>query len=251
MLLSPKKANCIFIHGNSSSEVLWRPFQKELAKVFDFSPLNVSYPSDNSIKAPIWTKSNLVDDILSNISEDFKKDPIIFGHSLGGHLAVELALKLPSIKGLVLLQCSPSQNIEMLSGFFDQKSLTSTCMFKEKWSTSEFKTICDELSYPHPPTNEFLENLKMNNEKLRKDLGSSLAIDGLENEWELLNNINAHKELILFDSDPVMKIHKIKKELDDLGSLNVSISKARGHYGLYYEPEVLCQELQSLILKIK
>ncbi|MCH2533556.1 MAG: alpha/beta hydrolase [Bdellovibrionales bacterium] len=249
--MSSNNLKCIFIHGNSSSEILWKPFQNILAQYFDFQAHNVGYPSRVANKALTWSKSRIVDDIFKNIPKDFKSNPIIFGHSLGGHLAIELASKLPSLNQLVLFQCSPARNIQMLSEYFDETAVSGGLMFNEKWSKDDHKVICDELSYPHKSTEDFRNSININNEKLRKDLGSSLASEGLEDEWELLNKIKAQKSLFLFDSDPIMKTNKIKQDLKELDSLKVVISKAKGHYGLYYEPEILSQEVQSLILKTK
>lgn len=242
---------CIFIHGNSSSGALWRPFQEKLAQNLPFKLHNVSYPSDDANTSQNWSKSNLVDDILKNLPHEFTDNSIILGHSLGGHLAIELASKLQSVRQLFLFQCSPSRNIQMLSEFFNQTALAAGHMFKQSWSKKDHKLICEELSYPHKSTDEFMNSIKINNEKLRNDLGKSLASQGLEDEWELLKNIKAPKSLLLFDSDPIMKTDRIKQELHKLSSINLILSKAKGHYGLYYEPDIVSQEVQSLILNSK
>lgn len=249
--MSSNKAKCIFIHGNSSSDVIWRPFQEKLAKSLQFQGYNVSYPSTSQNDSINWSKSNIVEDILKDIPEDFKVNPIILGHSLGGHLAIDLASKLPSVHQLLLFQCSPARDIQMLSGFFNQKALSAGFMFKDSWTAENHKVICDELSYPHKSTEEFVNSIKINNNKLRRDLGDSLAKEGLEDEWELLNKIKAQKTLFLFNSDLILNTSKIKQDLQQLSSLNIAASKAKGHYGLYYEPEILSQEVRSLILKVK
>ena len=101
--------NIVMLHGNFSSSRNMEPIMHELInKAFIIAPTMRGF-GKSSYKRPIKSYKDLAEDIYMFMSETYPeiKNYYIFGHNIGGNVAVELAKLHPeSVKGLVLLALS-------------------------------------------------------------------------------------------------------------------------------------------------
>lgn len=239
-------SKAIFIHGNSISEDVWRPLAFNLQNEFNLDFHFVSYPIGFD-STQLWSKEFISAHILKNLPAKFKSDSIVFGHSLGGHLAIDLCEHIRP-KALFLLQCSPAKSLAQLSEYFNNNTTTSACMFKGVWDESDLSRVCCELSSPYPVTNEFRALIKSGNVKMRNDLGQSLVSMGLADEWSRLRGLNCPMFLVLSDEDSILNLIKIKADiLKNLPELKIIKTSAMGHYGFYYASSKWLQSVQPFL----
>jgi pimeloyl-ACP methyl ester carboxylesterase len=96
-ILEPFLLSLFFIHGAGATSSVWH-----LQTIHFKDSIAVELPGH-----PNGSGLTTVDDYLRvvdhQIDEKGKGDPIIVGHSMGGAIAIELALSRPKLRGLVLV----------------------------------------------------------------------------------------------------------------------------------------------------
>ncbi|MCO8080545.1 alpha/beta fold hydrolase [Acinetobacter lwoffii] len=99
----------VFLPGASGSQHFWQPLRAALTEYQDQQV--IAYPGFDGV-APNLVIQNLYD-LQEFVKEKIENDSILIAQSMGGVLAVGLALKHPQkVKGLVLLATSGGLNLQ-------------------------------------------------------------------------------------------------------------------------------------------
>lgn len=99
----------VFLPGASGSQHFWQPLRAALTEYTDQQV--IAYPSFDGV-APNLAIQNL-HDLQEFVKKQIEDDSILIAQSMGGVLAIGLALKHPQkVKGLVLLATSGGLNLK-------------------------------------------------------------------------------------------------------------------------------------------
>lgn len=124
-----KNKAVIFLHGNSlSSEVF-------SAQSFSFPVVTIDLPGhgrsqpaekpEETYSMPGYAK--VIGDVIAQLG---LKEYILAGHSLGGHIAVNAAKDLDSLKGLVIFGTPPHWNTRIFGKRVHPKSIISFAFYR-------------------------------------------------------------------------------------------------------------------------
>ena len=108
------------IHGNSSSAAVFQ-HQIDSAALERHRLIAIDLPGhgasgDAAHPERTYTRPGFADTLAEVIAHIGLADPVLFGWSLGGHIALELASRLASVRGLVICGAPPVGNT-MSEGF--------------------------------------------------------------------------------------------------------------------------------------
>ena len=103
-----KKGTLFCIHGNSSSSKVFEDLKQNQNSKYDVFLIDLLGHGTNQ------EKQNMSDFSLKSQKEYLLKqlkyhkgNVILVGHSLGGHLAIEIAEKIDNLKGLIIIGTPP------------------------------------------------------------------------------------------------------------------------------------------------
>jgi 3-oxoadipate enol-lactonase len=98
--------NVLLLHGFAAYDFVWQPLVKDLSNK-NYAVFTINLPGFlNTTFYPFNTLEQLAKDIIEQIHKLNLAPLYVFGHSMGGYLALELAMANPNhIKGLGLI-CS-------------------------------------------------------------------------------------------------------------------------------------------------
>ena len=104
-------SSVILIHGNSSSSAMFQP-QLDSAALARHRLLAIDLPghgasADATQPERTYTRPGFADTLAEVLSHIRVTDPVLLGWSLGGHIALELAPRLPSVRGLMICGAPP------------------------------------------------------------------------------------------------------------------------------------------------
>lgn len=138
----------LFVHGNSTcSQVFRYQFEDETLSekyrliAFDLPGHGRSDPFHKKESYCLNGYINILESIISTLGIT---NPVLVGHSLGGHLCVEALFKLPKPKALVVFQTPPINSIETIDKAFTGQSLGID--YKGDLETAEIKHYANLLA---------------------------------------------------------------------------------------------------------
>jgi pimeloyl-ACP methyl ester carboxylesterase len=111
----------VFVHGNSSSARVWRPL---LASGFGdrFRCLAFDLPghgrSAPAVRPEVYSLPGFASILAGFLTEVAAEDAVIVGWSLGGHIALEAAPRLPDVAGFVIFGTPPVGTAAQLAEAF-------------------------------------------------------------------------------------------------------------------------------------
>lgn len=113
-------SSVILIHGNSSSSAVFQP-QIDSAALARHRLVAIDLPghgasADATHPERTYTRPGFADTLAEVISHIGVAGPVLVGWSLGGHIALELAPRLPSVRG-ILICGAPPVGSAMAEGF--------------------------------------------------------------------------------------------------------------------------------------
>jgi pimeloyl-ACP methyl ester carboxylesterase len=243
------KTKLFLIHGLCVDERVWQPLMslKFIAENFECHVLN--YPHQRIQDSPFTIKS-LVQELQDQIDLHPASSGVILGHSLGGHLSVQLAAQNPQYY-LGLIQCSPAKTIEQLFSFF-RPSTATQILYQEYWSDLDLSVIESVLFHQHEKMTDILINEPLQN--LRRDLGVDLQRNGIIDEWSVIEQLPLRPALFLSTNDAVLNDEYISSSLrEHLPHLELIKAGGHGHYAfLEFADEWLNDEVEKwLRLSVK
>ena len=171
------------------------------------------------------------------------KGPILLvGHSFGGHLAMDLAPRLPKLKGLVVAGAPPLRNpLNLAEAFKPVPNLD--VFFRENPPATEVANALRFLC-PHPAHALSLHTwFSSTDPAMRTAIGLDLAEGSLPDEVANLQALQVPKVMLYSELDPV-------PNLDYVRSLDAGITfqkqPARGHYTMLDNPHAFAATLAKI-----
>lgn len=138
--------NLVLIHANSSSKNTFRKIRKFIDDDINIVSFNLPGHGDNqrNLKKNDLNFSSLLEYCL-DITRELEGEVILYGNSLGGHLAIEIAPEVKSLKGIVLSGTPPLKkplNMEEAFNPLDELSI----FFKNETDKSKVQKSIDYLT---------------------------------------------------------------------------------------------------------
>lgn len=180
------ESTIIFIHGNSASSRIWQN-QQESKLLSKFNLLALDLPGHGkSFGNGAYSIPNLVETLVENIN--FYKSVVLVGHSLGGHLAIEI---LPHLKNCVALLISGTppvkKPINLGEAFLPDERMA--LLFQKNLNSNEAKKFAECVCNNFQKQKfDVLGTIQNTDSKFREDIGISVAAGELADEVAILKN---------------------------------------------------------------
>jgi len=98
--------NILILHGWGQNSTLWADFCK---KLYDYKPLAFDLPGfgNEPLVSSEWGIGNYADWVIEKIKKQKERNIILVGHSFGGKIAAEIAIKCPELVKKLILVAAP------------------------------------------------------------------------------------------------------------------------------------------------
>lgn len=110
----------VMIHGNSSSHEVFRPqWEAQLMRGHRLIALDLpghGASANAAFPARTYTRPGFADAVIEVLRQLELWAPVLFGWSLGGHIALEMASRLPTLRGVMVCGTPPVGTV-MSEGF--------------------------------------------------------------------------------------------------------------------------------------
>lgn len=105
----PHKPPLLFLHGFCCNPEMWEHQRNAFSQEYDCWFPTLPHHGPDAIVSVSPTLESTADALLSAITSRWDRKPVVIGHSLGGMIALELAVRAPdAIRGVVLIDAVPS-----------------------------------------------------------------------------------------------------------------------------------------------
>jgi pimeloyl-ACP methyl ester carboxylesterase len=232
-----EKMNLVCIHGNSLNSSI-------------FDEISIPFANKTAINLPghggrsIGNNKSFLD-LVDTVFDDLegKKDLVLFGSSLGGHITYHLLSKLAPLA--IITISSPPLNIENISKAFLPNPL-GALLFQEEISESDSLNLSRKMLHlKNQDAPKLSQMIQSTDPKIRGVIGQSLMRGEFLDEVKLLTNFNG-KKIFLTPTDESFV------NSDYIRSLNLgdAIEVSGGHILTQDNPrminEILSRELSKL-----
>lgn len=247
-----QKGTIICIHGNSSS-----------SKVFE-SVLHSDFIKQTKISIDLPGHSNNLDDYknhqdfsisffknkLINFIDTIDDDILLIGNSLGGHLAIEIALEIKNLKGLVIFGTPPVKKpLNFEEAFLPVDALQT--FFTEHPSNNNIESALNVAVQNKECIKILLSDFKNTNPLVRKNIAEDILNNNLIDEYKVFTDLNIPKFIIVGDKDPSVNRDYLKKVADDCNdNCELILFDNCGHYVSIEKPNYFNDSLNSIINKV-
>jgi pimeloyl-ACP methyl ester carboxylesterase len=191
---SGKGLPVLLLHGNSmSGRTFVKQLESDLGEQYrliapDLPGLGKSQPlSDPSTQAGLAPWASIFKSFLDALGIE---EVVLYGWSLGGHIALEMVPQLPKLRGVIIQGTPPLGKPPAM----DQAFLTHPSMavaFKEQLNLDEIKSFveaCFAPGYPELP-NEFIEDMQQSDGRTRTAVSLNVAQQTYLDELEIVRNL--------------------------------------------------------------
>ncbi len=233
----------LFIHGNSlNSNLFYRQFDDDsLSRHWIIAPDLPGHGRSGRSGAPEedYAVSNYINILRDLILELGIKEVVIFGHSLGGHIAIHLIDELHNveIKGLAIMGTPPlTLPPKMEEAFLPEPAMEFA--FKPDLSDKEAGRLAKAFIKEGHKDYPLLKNSILTCDPLvRPYIGRSIATDVNNDESEILRNAEFPVAIFHGENDPLVNRDYIKKLTLPLWQNQIQTIEDAGHSAFLENPD--------------
>jgi pimeloyl-ACP methyl ester carboxylesterase len=229
------------LHGNSSSSLIYEPvfdsgdFSQTLIS-FDFMghgqspwlPQNEAYSIDNYLKQ------------VTNLISQLEGDIYLVGHSLGGHIAIEIAPKIQNLKGLFVFGTPPVRKPLNFGEAFNPVEIVGI-MYSDSATNEQIDLLFDTFTKDKSFNNILISDYKGTDPRVRTDLAAQIQNpDSLLDEVDILKSLTCKKVVVYANYDPAINVDYLRRIKTEAGFDFYEVDNS-GHYlSLENSVEFLC-----------
>lgn len=200
----------LFIHGNSHS---LKSFSKQMESPLlkDFRLIFVDLPGHGESSKGSEYSIKIFAQILSEFIKNLEINKfIIAGHSLGGHVGINLLSMGIRPRGLFLFGTPPLKNPYDVAAFLPNPRVAA--MGKIKADYEEISILMDEMNYVGNDKERAIEDFLNTDGNFRVDVFSDIASGKNNDEVELIKSFNAPVMFLLATRDSMINNSYIREE---------------------------------------
>lgn len=231
----------VMIHGNSlSSQLFYRQFEStELSKFRLIAPDLPGHGKSSKSRNPEndYAVSTYIKNIIEFI-QSLKSDTcVLFGHSLGGHIAIHVAQHVASVKGLIIMGAPPLTAPPKLEKAF----LPNPAMplaFKPDLSENDLELLASSyISEKHPDFNLMKCTLSSSDPLVRPFIGKSISTEVNEDEANIIKNADFSVAILHGEHDGLVNSSYIDDLQLNLWKNEIIMIEDAGHSAFLENPE--------------
>lgn len=247
-----KEANVLFLHGNSLSMTSFSyQLDSKLASKYNFIAIDLpGHGESEKALSPeeCYSFSGYQKVILEIIEKLGLSHLLIVGHSLGGHLAVELLNKTDILKGIVIFGTPPLKFPPDLEHAY-LPSPASTLSLKPDLNQDEIMLFCRSLLKNETKIPEFIINdVKNTDQNARAFLGANIIKGDLADEINLISKSSIPIGILHGRDDQLINLNYIKTiDIPELWGQKVQIVPNAGHTIQYEQPTIFNKLLAEFL----
>jgi pimeloyl-ACP methyl ester carboxylesterase len=244
-----KPETIVFLHGNSSSSKVYKQIisSKDVAYsriAFDFLGHGLS-PKSKDISDYKMQKTTEI--ILENILE-IEGPIILVGHSYGGHIAIEIAEKIPNLKGLVIFGTPPIKKpFNFMESTYQNEALPT--YFTENPSRNQVEEVVNETSSKSDTWNLIVDDFLKTDGVVRAALAQNIEESNVfADEYEIFKNLNVPKLILQGDKEPIAR-HDYLEMISKEANSEYKIIEDCAHYISVEQPKKFEYEINKFAEK--
>jgi pimeloyl-ACP methyl ester carboxylesterase len=238
----------VFLHGNSSSS---KVFRSAIDADLPYNMLAFDLPghglSEFSENISDYSFDNYKAVSLAQIKQ-LKGDVILVGNSLGGHIVIEIAEKVPNLKGIIIMGTAPVKSPLNLEEAITPNEALPVFMTENPSEENIIKAMeigTYQKKTSQPSLNKLLvDDFQQTDGKIRTAIALDLSNDRLGNEYEILQQLHCPKIIIQGRQEPTVKALYLD-EVATKSKANLVYLEACGHYPSIEQPEKFIQLIKD------
>ena len=243
----------VLIHGNSlSSKSFYNQLEGPVGNNFRLIAIDLpghgeSLPSadpKNTYCVPGYAR------VICGLLDQLKiSNPVLVGHSLGGHVALELSKMVSNVKGILIFGTPPIGKPPALQqAFIDNPN--SSLLFKKRLNEEQIKLIASILIKEGGEIPQFiLDDIKNTDPKARSLMTSSIAANIFHDEIDIVSSLDIPLAIIHGAHDLSVNQNYINKlQMPTLWKGKIQTIKNAGHTPQYETPEQFNKLLEQFLL---
>ncbi|MBC7428936.1 MAG: alpha/beta hydrolase [Bacteriovorax sp.] len=222
---SDKSQTLLFLHGNSHShKSFFKQFHSEALKNYRLLFVDLPGHGDSS-KNGNYSLTNAAQLIQQMIEVLDLKDIILVGHSMGGHVAINL-LKYHHPRGLVVFGTPPLKNPFDPSAFLANPNIAA--LGQQQSTLKEIEAFMLEMNYKAEEMKLGVEDYLKTDPAFRTDIFGDIINGVNENEIVLINSFKGQVMFLLATTDSMINNKYIRNEFY-CNPKNVLVEIEAGH----------------------
>lgn len=243
----------LLIHGNSNSKDVFK-YVLESDKLSSFHIIALDLPghgeSEKDYKAvncaKIYSASYYAEIIAIFIEKIKFGNPIVLGHSLGGHIAIHVS-SLKSLSGLIISQTPPLEQYDDISRAFNPLPSLAT-LLTETITDKQIDELI-QVCFPYRTPDIDIAKIVRNTDPLcRRNFFQSLTLNATFTEVTKINNLLCPVAIFESINDPIIN-HNYILSLN-FPHVSLQIFERSGHFPFLDEAMLFIDRLREFCLKI-
>ncbi len=205
-----KSKTILFVHGNSHSH---KTFEKQLSSdlLKDYRLVSVDLPGHgDSSKNGNYSLKNFGQLLHKFITNLGLKNVIVVGHSLGGHVSINL-LKFYNPMGLLIFGTPPLKNPFDPSAFLANANAKALNLTTEA-TLPEIEALMNEMNYKNESLDQAVTDYLRTDPAFRQEIFGDIISGTHENEIALINSFRGDIMFLLATADSMINNNYILNE---------------------------------------
>ncbi len=238
----------VLVHGNSLSNAIWRP-QLDDPDLRNLRLVAVDLPGHGESDWQNGTDTYLLDGYATSVADLVRSlpDPVLVGHSLGGHICIRALAKAPNARGLMLMGAPPMTSAaDMARAFLPTPAMANA--FKPDLSTDDARTSAEVYTWPGSPWIDPMADMIMNADpRVRSDLGRELMSGQWDDEHALIRRSGVPVCMVHGQDEPSIALEYLNGIAELFWQQRVHVVEGCGHSAQLQRPEVFNVLLRTFI----
>ena len=241
----------LMIHGNSMNSKMFHQQFKSPA-LSNYRLLALDFPGHgqsqrSSTPENDYTVSSFIQILIEFIKTLGLHEVVLFGHSLGGHIAIHALHQLTNVKGIIVLGTPPLTIPPKLdAAFLPNPSLMLA--FKPDLNSIEIHQLTHAfIPENHEDFNLIETSITHCDPLVRPFIGKSINTKVNEDEAEILRNAGFPVAAFHGENDSLVNVYYIKKLGLNLWQGKVQIIEKSGHSAFLENPKDFNDSLKNFI----
>ncbi len=232
-----------FLHGFCENKSVWEPVITDLQK--DFTCISIDLPGFGDTQEEIKSISQMAEAVMSVLSLEDVNQVVVFGHSMGGYVALELLSQSPSIfSGIGLVHSTAKADTD------EKKSnRMKTIDFVSQHGTKEFfdlfaKNLVSPAHFSrlHDEIEVMIKGTSTNS-----IVAALLAMIDRKDHVETLANANIPALFTMGDKDQHLNLHDIFNQASQCRLSQVDVIENCGHLSMLEDKKNCLKSIRQFL----